>query len=415
MHVATVDLVAAGGYDTLTATAIARTAGVSKRTFYEHFDDKDDCFFATYDRIVEYLARAVLGVRRGGEDRSCQLRRGLSTFTADVASHPRAARLALVEVFAAGPRAAGRVKRTARFFEEQLTSPFREGEDGLLFPPILAKGVVGGCAQVARVRLLAGREHSLVRETEALERWALSLCQAEAAIACPARRDAVRCGRAADTVLPRGAAGWNDPDFDDDREMILRAMTELACAEGYRSLTVPRIRRAAGISRQRFESHFNGVDDCFLAGLELMLADSLRAPRVALVEAPDWRAGVPAALDALCRRFAANQDLIRLAFFEVATMPGQAARWRADFVAGLARMLSDGAPDAQLPPGLAAEASAGAVWALLDHYAKSGGATRLEELVPPLVYLVLAPVIGAPAAVETIKADPYQKRFRPIA
>src|ERR1700755_3280476 len=51
IHAATIELVAEAGYRDLTATGIARVAGVSKRTFYENFKDKETCFLATYDLI----------------------------------------------------------------------------------------------------------------------------------------------------------------------------------------------------------------------------------------------------------------------------------------------------------------------------------------------------------------------------
>src|SRR3954464_10651927 len=48
------------GYADATAEAIAREAGMSKATFYEHFDNKEDCIVALFDVAAE----AVIAARR---------------------------------------------------------------------------------------------------------------------------------------------------------------------------------------------------------------------------------------------------------------------------------------------------------------------------------------------------------------
>src|SRR5512139_675400 len=46
---------ARSGYADATAEAIAREAGMSKATFYEHFDNKEDCILALFDAATERL------------------------------------------------------------------------------------------------------------------------------------------------------------------------------------------------------------------------------------------------------------------------------------------------------------------------------------------------------------------------
>src|SRR3954451_10420232 len=47
------------GYADATAEAIAREAGMSKATFYEHFDNKEDCILALFDTATEALLGAI--------------------------------------------------------------------------------------------------------------------------------------------------------------------------------------------------------------------------------------------------------------------------------------------------------------------------------------------------------------------
>jgi AcrR family transcriptional regulator len=59
------------GYATLTIADVVAEAGVSKRTFYEHFASKEDCLLACYAeasaRLMEITRTAVEGVRPGPE------------------------------------------------------------------------------------------------------------------------------------------------------------------------------------------------------------------------------------------------------------------------------------------------------------------------------------------------------------
>src|ERR671911_1189329 len=54
------------GYADATAEAIAREAGMSKATFYEHFDNKEDCIVSLFDTAID----VILGAMRAAGERS---------------------------------------------------------------------------------------------------------------------------------------------------------------------------------------------------------------------------------------------------------------------------------------------------------------------------------------------------------
>src|SRR5918996_2423665 len=58
------------GYADATAEAIAREAGMSKATFYEHFDNKEDCIVALHDDATTAVLEAMRGTGEeyGGAD-----------------------------------------------------------------------------------------------------------------------------------------------------------------------------------------------------------------------------------------------------------------------------------------------------------------------------------------------------------
>ena len=51
-----------------TISDLVARAGISRRTFYEHFRDKEDCLLATYDAVVEQEVLRLLGLHRAGEE-----------------------------------------------------------------------------------------------------------------------------------------------------------------------------------------------------------------------------------------------------------------------------------------------------------------------------------------------------------
>src|ERR671915_2554251 len=57
------------GYAEATAESIAREAGMSKATFYEHFGNKEDCIVALFDTATEIVLDAMraAGERSAGE------------------------------------------------------------------------------------------------------------------------------------------------------------------------------------------------------------------------------------------------------------------------------------------------------------------------------------------------------------
>src|SRR3954468_16565744 len=94
------------GYVHTTVADVLSRARVSRRTFYEHFRDKEDCFLAAYEAGTEVVIDQILAASRGlGHDWRARLRVSLDTFTRALASEPQFARALLIDVLGAGPRA----------------------------------------------------------------------------------------------------------------------------------------------------------------------------------------------------------------------------------------------------------------------------------------------------------------------
>ncbi len=98
--------VADKGYGGATIDEIVRRAGVSKMTFYEHFRDKEDCFIAAYEAASEELLERVRAAQTGPDGWLDRTRAGIRAYLSWLAGDPALARAFLIEVAAAGPRAA---------------------------------------------------------------------------------------------------------------------------------------------------------------------------------------------------------------------------------------------------------------------------------------------------------------------
>lgn len=100
--------VAEKGYAGATIDDIVRGAGVSKKTFYDHFRDKLDCFLAAYETASDELLTRLREAQSGPEGWLERTRAGIAAYLRWLAAEPALARVFLIEVAAAGPVAAER-------------------------------------------------------------------------------------------------------------------------------------------------------------------------------------------------------------------------------------------------------------------------------------------------------------------
>jgi AcrR family transcriptional regulator len=123
---AMVEVVAEVGYDATSVEKVIRQAGMSRRTFYDVFVDKHDCFLAAYDDVADHaLALTAEATAAGGGPRE-RLQRFVESFLGFWAEEPAAARACLVEVMAAGSAGRARRARVVRRLAALVEEPLRE-------------------------------------------------------------------------------------------------------------------------------------------------------------------------------------------------------------------------------------------------------------------------------------------------
>jgi AcrR family transcriptional regulator len=158
---AAVRVVASKGYVAATIGDLTKEAGVSRTTFYELFEDKEDCFLAAYDNAVETLVRRVLGAYESEEDWPDRAAAGLAALLEALAEEPALARLSLIDIGSAGPAA----QRRYRAAVQRLTPLFDEGRDfapgGRGLPANTSRMAIGGVTGLISDELLADRADRL--------------------------------------------------------------------------------------------------------------------------------------------------------------------------------------------------------------------------------------------------------------
>ena len=108
--------VAEKGYAATTVGDVVSGAGVSRKTFYEHFADKEECFLAAWDTGVQVVFDAIRTSNEQAADPIGRMRSGLRAYLETLAAEPAFARSFFIEVVAAGPHAeARRAEVHARF------------------------------------------------------------------------------------------------------------------------------------------------------------------------------------------------------------------------------------------------------------------------------------------------------------
>jgi AcrR family transcriptional regulator len=123
---AMVQAVAEKGYARVVVADVIARAGVSRKTFYEQFANKEECFLAAYDAGVDQLLAAIDGaLATVAPDWLAAARGAVETYLETMAASPAFARAFLIEALGAGPAALERRDIVQGRFADQLAAIHR--------------------------------------------------------------------------------------------------------------------------------------------------------------------------------------------------------------------------------------------------------------------------------------------------
>jgi len=396
---AMVEAVARHGFAGTTLRELVTLAGVSKTTFYEHFESKEDCFLATFDEIVTVLEERVAAAYRSREDFRERLLAGLSAFMNIAVEEPAAATLAAVESLTLGATGVEHRERASRAFEALIQQSFDHSPSTQRVSPIAVRAIVAGIRGVTYRRLRLGRPEQLPGLVDELVDWVLRQQLPET----EATRRAIAAAElpASAAVAPENdRPGWDEPPDSQasrrlltQRERIVRGAARAVVENGYAALSIPAISGAAGVSNQTFYENFTSKREAFLAAFEILGNEAVAVAGGAFLREGDKPEAIGAGLRALLEHIAANELFARLAFFELPTA-GPVALDRADATLdSFSAFLEPGVAPKGIGEPLSRavlEAIPTGIWATIQHEIVQGRIQSLPELAPEITRIVLA-------------------------
>lgn len=428
LYEATIASIDERGFVATTISDLVAGAGVSRRSFYEHFKNKDECLLATYDELVQRLTARIVAAYDPDAQWTAQIEAIVWALFDAASDRPDATRLMCVEMGAAGPAGIERWARDA----EQLTAFFAHvfkrapGEGGV--PREVARAIVGALRTILYARVLRARSsRSLKLELQKLTpdvvAWIVGFYPTPAAIPerpkerrhGQRREQALRGGRAPGTLapspqwaprglprgehnLPRGFVAHNQ------RERIFDAVANLTAAKGYQGLSLEEIVSEAAISLQTFYEHFAGKEEAFLATFEMGHAKAMAAVNRSLDLRLTWAQNVRRGARALLEIIASEPAIAHLACVDILIAYPHVAARVSEANLSYIELLDIGPADSypNMPAPVMREASVGGIFELLHNYVRRGQAERVTELLDYVIYLVVTPFAGREAAAKVV-------------
>ncbi len=385
---AMVALCAEKGYAATSVADLGELSGVSTRSFYELFADKEACFLATMDAILQNLAETVLGELAGEGPIEERSERAAAALLENLRTQPAANRLWLVESFGAGEAARERMNMALDLLAGRLAELFESLGKGRM-PALLTEAILGGVAGVVYTRIGRGAGAEVEGIAGPMREWALGFPEPPGPLVPRSRRR-------------RPDVGGSPPFVAHvPGERIVRGFAEAVAEKGYPATTISDIAAQAQVSQTTVYAHFEGKPDILFAALDSSGAQMLAATLPALRRSPGWPGAMRVAAETLCAFYAAEPAFAHLREVEVFAVGPKAVRVRDRSGYQLVEVLSALAPGPprSLDP-LQVEATLAATHSLLYRWIRTRGARTLPGAAPLATYIALAPILGAQQAYE---------------
>ncbi len=408
------------GYGEISVADLTSGAGVSRTTFYELFDEKEDCFLVAYREATrDILEQIERGARR--REWPDALAGALAALLGWLERKPGAGWLLMIEGMAAGAPRLREARRHLFAQFEQFTENYLDHppeEELTLDIPALA--LAGGARAVIARRLNHNAPDRLPSLEDGLLRWMRSY-------AIPPGTSRWSTGPQAhlsagiDEVsndlsilhfepplpLPRGNHGLSSSEVARNRRArLLYATAEVTSSKGYLEMTVADIVASASVARDVFYEHFHDKQEAFLEAQAQNVQIAIAGSTNAFFAGRAWPERIWSTIQALTEMIAGNPSLAHLVAVE-SFAAGRAAHQRMEEVfRTLSIFLEDGYHLSQRAyglPRLCSEAIVGAIFEILYSEIAFGEPKELPRYVPQLSYIAIAPFAGPVRAARVVE------------
>lgn len=402
---AMIEAVAQSGYNGASVKQVIALAGVSRRSFYEQFENKQDCFLTTFDLIA---GREIQRIRQTFASASGELDERLLTVFRSCAeaaeSDPKSALLVLVDAQTAGAPGTLRLRKASAACERMLARTFEYSPETVALPTPIVRAITGGLHGALATRLRAGSLQPTRKLAAEMRDWTLAF-QSPQVEALTDRLEARARARMREIALAnRERSSVPDPhETGDDRTLLLHSALRLVAIDNYEELAAPRIADEAGLPIETFFEHFEDRDQCFLAALEMIGVELMEIASRASVGRDDWPQALRGTLDALLRYVADHPLYARAIIHESCSAGSETFDWSMTLARELTLKLLAGSGLRGSAPRV--DAIAGALWHTIRCQVAAGRIPLLGALADYLSYVVLSASVGAPAAVELLSEE----------
>jgi AcrR family transcriptional regulator len=402
---ALIALVGRDGYATLTVSRLTALSGVSRSTFYELFSDSEDCLLAALEVIyaaLESEVRAAIDAEQPNHAASAATR-ALVTFAE---REPLLARLAMSESLSAGRRCLGARDQMIAGLAVAVEEAYRRAPGATLAPDLPTGMLLGAVTRMLAARLEGGERltpllcsdlHSSLRSYRrplGEHRWR-SLTPLSALARSPYLPAS---GLRAPAPSARGRARV-PPQPSVERLRVMFATAAVVSRVGFQAASVTAITREAGLDPRCFYRHFSDKGDALRHAGDLLFGHLVAVAAGAFVIGETWPERVWEAARALAQCAQQNPTLARAVLLEAPTA-GMAGRPQ-EVADAFALFLQEGyrsKGSRATPPDLALELIATSVFELGYAVARAGESREFPGLLAHVVFIALAPFLGAVAA-----------------
>lgn len=159
------------GFSETRVVDVVEPAHVSRQTFYELFDDLEDCFLVSYDYVSGRLVETTTAAYNDHSDGhwSKRINAAMAALLELLASWPEGARFAIVDVLAVGPNALVRRDAFLRRLTELVDAGRSYSQDEV--PGITAVGIVGGIEEMLYSEVIHGATAQLPTRLPDIVYW----------------------------------------------------------------------------------------------------------------------------------------------------------------------------------------------------------------------------------------------------
>ncbi len=155
MLLAARQVVAHEGYARMSVERVVARAGVSRKTFYDVFENREDCFIAAFDDAIAHARRILTEAYDPESGWRERVRAGLAALLGVLDDEPELRAVCVVEALGAGPRVLAHRTRVVHALIAAVDEGRKEARKDP--PPLAAEGVVGAVLAVIHARALQAR------------------------------------------------------------------------------------------------------------------------------------------------------------------------------------------------------------------------------------------------------------------